>query len=179
MKFSRGLPLLLSPSIFPVTTMFSSPCFLMICPRKLICPALILFINLLSVLPAMMVLREKKAIDHIIISRRWLRRVTQCRVFRGAQLGNSDHRLLCANICLKLEAPRSRQLHQPDISRLADHSTKLLYLCEVSNRYDVLAESTDQWEDFKNTITACATKCLGRRRSRPKKPWITHRRPLR
>ena len=32
-KFSRGLPLLLSPSIFPVTTMFSSPCFLMICPR--------------------------------------------------------------------------------------------------------------------------------------------------
>ena len=34
MKFSRGLPLLLSPSIFPVTTMFSSPCFLMICPRK-------------------------------------------------------------------------------------------------------------------------------------------------
>ena len=50
MKFSRGLPLLLSPSIFPVTTMFSSPCFLMICPRKLICPALILFINLVSLL---------------------------------------------------------------------------------------------------------------------------------
>ena len=48
MKFSRGLPLLLSPSIFQVTTMFSSPCFLMICPRKLICPALILFINFLS-----------------------------------------------------------------------------------------------------------------------------------
>ena len=51
MKFSRGLPLLLSPSIFPVTTMFSSPCLLMICPRKLICPALIMFINFLSVLP--------------------------------------------------------------------------------------------------------------------------------
>ena len=50
-KFSRGLPLLLSPSIFPVTTMFSSLCFLMICPRKLICPALILFINFLSALP--------------------------------------------------------------------------------------------------------------------------------
>ena len=33
--------------------------------------------------------------------------------------------------------------------------------------------STDQWEDFINTITACATKCLGRRRSRPKKPWIS------
>ena len=116
----------------------------------------------------------KKAIDHIIISRRWLRCVTQCRVFRGAQLGNTDHRLLCANIRLKLKAPPgSRQHHQPDISRLADPSTKLQYQCEISNRYDALAESTDQWEDFKNTITACATKCLGRRRSRPKKPWIT------
>ena len=116
----------------------------------------------------------KKAIDHIIISRRWLRCVTQCRVFRGAQLGNTDHRLLCANIQLKLKAPPgSRQQHQPDISRLADPSTKLQYQCEISNRYDALAESTDQWEDFKNTITACATKCLGRRRPRPKKPWIT------
>ena len=51
MKFSRGLPLLLSPSIVPLTTMFSSLCFLIICPRKVICPALILFINFLSVLP--------------------------------------------------------------------------------------------------------------------------------
>ena len=54
-----------------------------------------------------------------------------------------------------------------------DPSTKLQYQCEISNRYDALAESTDQWEDFKNTITACATTCLGRKRPRPKKPWIT------
>ena len=97
----------------------------------------------------------KKAIDHIIISRRWLRRVIQCRVFRGAQLGNTDYRLLRANIRLKLMAPPgSRQHHQPDISRLADPSTKLQYQCEISNRYDALAESTEQLEDFKNTITA-------------------------
>ena len=120
-----------------------------------------------------MMVSRKKANDHIIISRRWLRCVTQCRVFRGAQLGNTDHRLLCANIRLELNAPPgSRQHHQPDISRLADPSTKLQYQCEISNRYDALAESTDQWEDFKNTITACATKCSGRRRPRPKKPWI-------
>ena len=74
----------------------------------------------------------KKAIYHIIISRRWLRCATQCRVFRGAQLGNTDHRLLCANIRLKLKAPPgSHQHHQPDISRLADPSTKLQYQCEM------------------------------------------------
>ena len=115
---------------------------------------------------------KKKSIDHII-SRRWLRCVTQCSVFRGAQLGNTNHRLLCANIRLKLKAPRSRQHHQPDISRLADPSTNLQYQCEVSNRYNTLAESTDIWDDFKNTIAACATKCLRRRLSCPKNPWIT------
>ena len=115
----------------------------------------------------------KKAIDRIIISRRWLRCVIQFRVFRGAQLGNTDHRLLCANICLKLKAPRSRQHHQPDISRLTDPSTKLQYQCEVSNRFDALTDSTDQWEDFNNAITTSVAQCLGRRRSRPKKPWIT------
>ena len=35
------------------------------------------------------------------------------------------------------------------------------------------SELKDPWEDFKNTITACATNCLGRKRPRPKKPWIT------
>ena len=69
--------------------------------------------------------------------------------------------------------PGSRQHHQPDISRLGHPSTKLQYQCVICNRYDALAESTDHSEDFKNTITTCATNCLGRRRSGPKKPWIT------
>ena len=37
------------------------------------------------------------------------------------------------------------------------------YPCETANRSYALADSTDQWADFKNTITACATKYLGRR----------------
>ncbi len=110
----------------------------------------------------------KKAIDHIIISRRWLRCVTQCRLFRGAQLGNTDHRLLCANIRLKLKAPPgSRQHHQPDISRLADPSTKLQYQCEISNSYDALAESTDQWEDFKKHHHSMRNKMFRKEASPP------------
>ena len=74
----------------------------------------------------------------------------------------------------EIEAPPgSRQHHQPGISRLADPSTKLQYQCEVSNHCDALAELTDRWEHFKNAITTCAAQCLGRRRSSPRKPWIT------
>ena len=53
----------------------------------------------------------KKAIDHIIISRPWRRCVTQCRVCRGAQLGNTDHRLLCANIYTPETEGTSRRAH--------------------------------------------------------------------
>ena len=35
--------------------------------------------------------KTKKAIDHILISRRWKTAITNCRVFRGAQLANTDH----------------------------------------------------------------------------------------
>ena len=78
----------------------------------------------------------------------------------------TDHRLMCANRCLKLKAPPgSPRHHHPDISRRRTP--------QPSIRYDALADSTDQWDDFKNTITACAAKCLGRRRTRPKKPWVT------
>ena len=72
----------------------------------------------------------KKAIDHIIISRC----VIQCRVFRGAQLRGTPITVSYAQTCLKLKAPPgSRQHHQPDITRLADPSTKLQYQCEISN----------------------------------------------
>uniref|UniRef100_A0AAQ6AH14 Endonuclease/exonuclease/phosphatase domain-containing protein n=1 Tax=Amphiprion ocellaris TaxID=80972 RepID=A0AAQ6AH14_AMPOC len=36
--------------------------------------------------------RTRKALDHILISRRWKSSVTNCRVYRGAELGNTDHR---------------------------------------------------------------------------------------
>ena len=39
---SIGLPITLSPSMFPVTTMLSCPCFLVMCSRKLSCHLLIL-----------------------------------------------------------------------------------------------------------------------------------------
>uniref|UniRef100_A0A3P8SEE9 Endonuclease/exonuclease/phosphatase domain-containing protein n=1 Tax=Amphiprion percula TaxID=161767 RepID=A0A3P8SEE9_AMPPE len=53
--------------------------------------------------------RTGKALDHILISRRWKSSVTNCRVYRGAELGNTDHRLLVAQLKLKLRANQHSQ----------------------------------------------------------------------
>lgn len=48
--------------------------------------------------------RTRKALHHILISRRWKPFVTNCHVYLGAELGNTDHRLLVAQLKLKLRA---------------------------------------------------------------------------
>ena len=120
--------------------------------------------------------RNKKAMDHILISRQWKNFATNCHVFRGAELGKSDHRLLVADLRLKLKAitpstykPRvdSSLLHQPDI-RAAN-------AVSVTNRYSVLDEADlDTWEPFRNAVSETAESILGHRRRGPRNPWITN-----
>ena len=80
--------------------------------------------------------RTRKGIDHILISRRWRSSVTNCRVFRGAQLGNTDHRMLVAQLKLRLKADPTTK-HQPrlDSTRLLDPVMASSYHCTISNRY--------------------------------------------
>lgn len=81
-----------------------------------------------------------KALDHIIISSRWKSSVTNCRVYPGAQLGSTDHRLLVAQLRLKISPrvpPRLRSSH------LQDPTITSLFTCSISNRYNALPK-----EDF-------------------------------
>lgn len=62
--------------------------------------------------------RTRNALDHILISSQWKSSITNCRVYRGDQLGNTDHSLLIAQLRLKLKAttpkwvqPRLRASH--------------------------------------------------------------------
>jgi len=65
--------------------------------------------------------RTRKALDHIIVSRRWRSFVTNARVYRGAQLGNTDHRMLVGTFKLKLKLSRPAQNSRPlDSCRLKD-----------------------------------------------------------
>ena len=118
--------------------------------------------------------RTKKAIDHILISARWRACVTQCRVHRGAQLGNTDHRLLVANMRFRLKAERSQNNTKIDSSRLKETDIQARYQVAISNRFEALAQdaSTD-WDHFKEEVMSIANETLARRNNTPRRPWIS------
>ena len=79
----------------------------------------------------------KKMIDHILISKCWTSTVTNCRVYRGAELGNADHRLLAATFKHKLKATspkkKSRVIawHYWQAERVAGYQSVYLYNCQL------------------------------------------------
>ena len=111
----------------------------------------------------------KKAIDHIIISCRWLWSVTQCPALRGAQHGNIYQGLLCANIRLKLRAPPgSRQHHQPDISPWRTPKPGSSTSVKSPNAMRPSLYQQTSGSTSKNTTTACETKCFRRNAPAPR-----------
>lgn len=107
--------------------------------------------------------RTKKAIDHIILSICWRSSFTNFRVFRGAQLGNTDHRMLIADMRLKLKAkPSATGLSRLDSSRIQDPANKELYNCAISNHFTALTDDTlIDWQHFKTKVFK-ATKDIPR-----------------
>ncbi|CAH1266637.1 Hypp3463 [Branchiostoma lanceolatum] len=64
----------------------------------------------------------RKELDHILTSRRW-HTSTHCRVYRSAELGNSDHRLLAMTVCLRLQRNSTNKAELLSlITRLARNS---------------------------------------------------------
>ncbi|CAH1271086.1 ZNF195 [Branchiostoma lanceolatum] len=119
--------------------------------------------------------RTRKAIDHILISSRWKSFVTNCRVYRGAQLGNTDHRLLMAHMRLKLKAdPSTKRQVRLDSTRLKDPHIQETFKCAITNRYNALApDETTDWERFRSEAYKAAEEAIGKSRPSPKQPWIS------
>ncbi|XP_066301877.1 craniofacial development protein 2-like [Branchiostoma lanceolatum] len=114
--------------------------------------------------------RTRKAIDHILISSRWKSFVTNCRVYRGAQLGNTDHRLLIAHMRLKLKAdPSTKRQVRLDSTRLKDPQIQETFKCAITNRYNALApDETTDWERFRSEAFKAAEEAIGKSRPSPK-----------
>ena len=84
--------------------------------------------------------RTKKMIDHIMINRRWLSSVRNCRTYRGVELGNADHRLVAADIRLKFRLTQKAQTTKSINGRLfKDHALQARYTIEISNRFSALS----------------------------------------
>ena len=119
----------------------------------------------------------KKMIDYVIISIRWRSLVKNCRTYRSAELGNADHRLVCADLRLRLHAQRSkRKPVAADIGKLKEPDTRHKYSIEISNHFEALGSlnsSKDLWKHFKLRTSEAAQLVLGKR-SYPKKSWLTN-----
>ena len=118
-----------------------------------------------------------KTIDHILVSGRW-RIMSDCRVFRSAELGSTDHRLVAAKLHLHLKRSTTvteRMQHPTDVDKLLIPRFAYQYSVEVSNRFEALNSSEDveeSWQQFSTTLLSAAQTVLGKKR-RKKKKWIS------
>ena len=114
--------------------------------------------------------RTRKMLDYIIVSRRWRSSITNCRTYRSAELGNTDHRLVVSNLRLRLKAQKSdHRLPKLDLNNLANSNTRQLYAVSISNRFDCLgqiSESEEAWKLFKDGVLLSAESTIGRLKPR-------------
>lgn len=122
--------------------------------------------------------RSFNQIDHIIVNGKWRRSLTDVRAFRGADVF-SDHHLITATVKLKLRKVKkqNQQRKQLDTTKLKCPSTKQQFVLEIRNRFQALADTTEdtpvntKWDVIKNTYVDAATKILGYKKKNKK--WIT------
>ncbi|GAA6087876.1 uncharacterized protein LOC109521465 [Tachysurus ichikawai] len=101
--------------------------------------------------------------------------VTNCRVYRGAELGNTDHRLLVAHLKLKLRANQHTKTRL-DSYLLSDPNIATDFSCAIRRTFDNLAkDKVNDWQTFKESIIQSAHNVFGHFRPPPKKPWISER----
>ncbi|KAI8518904.1 hypothetical protein Bbelb_021610 [Branchiostoma belcheri] len=123
--------------------------------------------------------RTTKELDHILTSRRW-HSSTDCRVYRSAVLGNSDHRLLAMTVCFRLQRNSSSKAQRKfDVSKLRSPEVVTHFQLELHNRFAALPSDPDAtspeklWSDIRQNITAAATRVLGHKRKRKKKDFLS------
>ena len=100
--------------------------------------------------------------------------MTNCRVYRGAELGNTDHRLLIATLCIHLKSETQRpRITKFDVAKLKDPTIAESFSVEVTNRFTALSNNQqDDWETFKDSLLASAASTLKCERL-PRRPWIS------
>lgn len=88
--------------------------------------------------------RSFNQIDHIIVNGKWRRSLTDVRAFRGADVF-SDHHLITATVKLKLRKVKkqNQQRKQLDTTKLKCPSTKQQFVLEIRNRFQALADTTE------------------------------------
>ena len=121
--------------------------------------------------------RTSNQIDHIAISRKWRRSMTDVRAIRGADAG-SDHNLVLCKLQLKLRSSGKKNKQQLfDSNKLKDLNVKTQFNLTLKNRFDIL-ESTPADDinslctKIQNIYLDTSQEVLGYKK-RDRKEWIS------
>ena len=102
----------------------------------------------------------KSEIDHVLVGTRW-RLLRNCRVFPSAQF-HTDHRLLVAELELKIRSPRPRSRSSAfNVDKLRDRETRIEFCRRLSGSGDPGRETCGDWEALRNRLTSAARQTLG------------------
>ena len=117
----------------------------------------------------------KKEIIPILISKCCWTCINNCRVYRGAKLGCTDHQLLIANIWMTLKIDHCAR---PETKLVMSHSEDphiwATYSSNIVNRfYAILEENASDKQHFKGVVTGAAKEALGNWHKLTKQPWIS------
>ena len=118
-------------------------------------------------------------IDHIIISRRHRSFLKDVRVFRGADIGQTDHYLVVSKVKVKLrKIPKNTRKPAFDSSKLVNQSVrdefnrKLEMKVEDLPELSEISEIEEAWSSLKKAYMETAEEVLGRKRGR-REEWIS------
>ena len=97
-------------------------------------------------------------------------------MYRGAQLGNTDHWLLITNIKIKLKVDHSaKPKNWLDMSHLQDPQILATYSCNIVNRLNVISEeNAGDWKHFKDVITGATKEVIRDQHKTARQPWISN-----
>lgn len=107
-------------------------------------------------------------IDYILVRSKWRSSVTNCEAYGFFSSLYSDHRVVTAEVSLKLRKTKPASIREPKYisSDLAcDESLQERYAVEVRNRYEALKhedtdESSTDYDKFVTSSAEAAEKCL-------------------
>ena len=122
----------------------------------------------------------RKTLDHILYSRRW-NVLTDCRVFRSAELGNTDHRPVVASVQARLKSFKPTTTTKPrlDIEKLRLDSVASRYAVTVANSFAALdglddMDVEESWNSFQEVLLTSTADTVGKV-TRRRHNWISAR----
>ena len=90
-------------------------------------------------------------IDYILVRTKWRKSVTNCEAYSSFSSIYSNHRVLTANLCLKLRAPQKEHTKPTKyvwIELSTNRDLQKSYAIELKNRYQALQVEDDQIPDY-------------------------------